>query len=403
MSVIIIQKFANREIRVGAQSIVIAPKNYGDKKNEIDRDRFSNCVQDYEVSSQNVVGGYALGYDRAGCAIAIPYSEDDHARAKNRLDIISEFQQRSLKVKNRGGWGFSPRVTAFGRNARHRLLEAGAIMDKLYGKQVCEVTCTVPGSTKEAFRTVSQWSGWIMNRLTQIVRRSTHAPGWFYVWELQKRGALHLHFAIGCSNLRDAVSLAQEIEFKWFEVLLELKDKSNVDVFRKNERWTWRDFPKEWRSHVLPVYKSVAAYFSKYVGKQSNTLTRNNKAFCPARWWGSSANIKREIDNERKSFSIEIRSKDEPKALSFCYKILSQFNPVKQYGYIFQLGQSAKGTELGGGSRTISFFSDSNFAEISQLIVGMADFITQTWGIYADIPELPTQTSKYKLIIGTQT
>ena len=403
MTQIVLQRFANREIRIGAQSILTAPKNYGDKKNETERDRFSNCVRDYEISLQNVAGGYELGYDRSGSAIAIPYTQDKHDRCKQRLDIISEFQQRSLKVKKIGGWGFSPMITAFGRNARHRLLEAGAVMDNLYGKNVCEVTCTIPGSTTEAFRTVSQWSGWIMNRLTQIVRRSMHDPGWFYVWELQKRGALHLHFAIGCSELSDAVNLAQEIEFKWFELLLELKDKTGVDVFRKNDRWTWRNFPKEWRSHVLPVYKSVAAYFSKYVGKQSNALNRNNKTFCPARWWGSNQSIKEGIKDARFSKKVEVRLQNVEIALSYLREALMLLSPVKQYRYDFCLGESKAGAKLGSGSREILYYSDSSFREASDLLIPLFEYITQTWGIYADIPPLPTQTSKYKLIIGTQT
>jgi hypothetical protein len=402
MSTIILQRFANREIRIGAQSITTAPKNYGDKKDDIERDRFSNCVQDYYVSSQNVVEGFSLGYDRAGCAIAIPHTQDDHKRQKCRLDIISEFQQRSLKVKSRGGWGFSPKPTTFGKNARHRLLEAGAIMDNLHQKNVCEVTCTIPGSTVDSLRAVSQWSGWIMNRLTQIVRRSKSDPAWFYVWELQKRGALHLHFAIGCSSLPDAILLAQQIEFKWFELLLELKDKCDVDVFRKNAKWTWRDKPQNWQSHVLPIYKSVAAYFSKYVAKQSNNRSRNYKKFFPARWWGSSKSIKEGIDNERVKITVEVRCQDVATAMSFLRNVLSSFEPIKTYRYGFDLGKSANGTDLGGGEREISYFQMDRFKLLSELMSALGEYVTQTWGIYADIPELPTQASKYKSIIGTQ-
>ena len=400
---IVLQRFANREIRLGCQSIAIAQKNKGDKSEEFARDRFSNCVQDYYVSSQNVVGGYELGYNRSGAAIAIPYTQDKHDGCKRRLDIISEFQQRSLKIKNRGGWGFSPKPTTFGKNARHRLLEAGAIMDCLCGKNVVEVTCTIPGSTREAFRTVSKYSGWIMNRITQIVRRAAGNPAWFYVWELQKRGALHLHFAIGSSNLPDALNLAQEIEFKWFELLLELRDKTDVDVFRKNERWTWRNVPKEWQSHILPVYKSVAAYFSKYVGKQSNIVTRNNKAFCPARWWGSSSSIKKGIEDARVKISIEISLPNVEEAIAFLRDVFNSFRPIKSYQYDFDLGASKSGTELGGGWREIHYFDDVPFMSASDVMSALAEHVTQTWGIYADIPPMPAQTLKHKSIIGTQT
>jgi hypothetical protein len=403
MTQILLQKFANREIRIGCQSIAIAKKKMGDRRKDLVESQFAQKILDLEVSAANLRDGWELGTDRKGCAIAIPYTLEKHDRCKSRLDIISEFQHRSLKVKNKGGWGFSPKPTTFGKNARHRLLEAGAIMDGLYGKNVCEVTCTIPGSTRESFRTVSQYSGWIMNRLTQIVRRSKHDPAWFYVWELQKRGALHLHFAIGCSNLPDALELAQKIEFKWFELLLELQDKMNVDVFRKNAKWSWRNAPEKWQSHVLPVYKSCAAYFSKYVGKQSNVVTRNNKAFCPARWWGSSSSIKRGVNDARVKISIEVSLPNVEEAIAFLRDVFSSFKPIKSYRYEFDLGKSKSGQELGGGWREISYYDDESFMSASSLMSALAEYVTQRWGIYAGIPITVTQTSKNKSIIGTQT
>lgn len=404
MPQIILQKFANREVRLGFQSIAVNPKKKGDKAEDTRNERFSQKVLDLYCSSQNVIGGYELGYDRSGCAIALPYSAAKHKQLEKRLDIRSEFQQRSLKSSNKGGWGFSPKPTNFTKNARHRLLEAGAILDNLYGKNVCEVTCTIPGSTKEAFSTVSQYSGWIMNRLTQIVRRSTDNPAWFYVWELQKRGALHLHFAIGCSNLSDAVRLAQEIEFKWFELLLELKDKNNVDVFRKNGDFSWRNRPEKWQSHVAPISKSVAAYFSKYISKQSNSDSRNIKKFPPARWWGSCSYLKRKIEDARFKISIEVSLQMAKPALLFLRNVLLQYEPIRNYKYDFDLGQSASGTILGGGWREISYFDSEGFLQISGLMSALAEYVMQTWGVYADIPclhvEMGMQTL-YKEVMQT--
>lgn len=400
MSTIVIQKFANREIRIGCQSIAIAPRNKGDKKVDFTNSKYAQKILDFQVSQANVREGYELAFDRKGKAIAQPYTQAQHDQLAKRLDIRNEFQQRSLKLKTKGGWGFAPRVTAFGKNARHRLLEAGAIMDSLFGKNVCEVTCTIPGSTRDSFRTVSQYSGWIMNRITQIVRRSKHNPGWFYVWELQERGALHLHFAIGCSELSDAVHLAQEIEFKWFELLLELKDKTNVDIFRKNAWWTWRDKPQKWKSHVLPVYQSVAAYFSKYVGKSSNSNTGNIKQYAPARWWGSSQSIKRGIENARIKIAIEVSLPNVGMALAFLRDAFLSFPCLKTYRYDFDLGTSRSGAILGGGWREISYYEDKQFNDLSEILVALGEYLTQTWGIYADIPSLRRHDSTQTSIIG---
>lgn len=402
MSQIILQKFANREVRIGAQSIAIAPKKKGDRALDVSVHKFSQKILDYQVAQANLKEGWEIGQDRRGCAIAIPYGQEQFDRQVSRLDIISEFQDRSLKVKKRGGWGFAPRTTTFGKKGRHLLLEGGAVMDSLCGKNVAMVTCTIPGKTEESARTVADWSGWIMNRITQIMRDSGKDVAWFYVFELQKRGALHIHFAIGSSSLREALTLAQEIEFRWFELLLELKDKTGVDVFKKNKHWSWRHLPENWKSDVQVVGKSVAAYFSKYASKNSGKSTRWNRGFCPARWWGSSKSIKRGIEDARIKISIEVPVQNVEKATTFLRDVISSFNPIKSYRYDFDLGKSAMGTDLGGGWREISYLDDLEFGDISGILDSLAEYITQTWGVYADIPPLPTQTSKYKSIIGTE-
>ena len=90
-------------------------------------------------------------------------------------------------------------------------------------------------------------------------------------------------------------------------------------------------------------------------------------------------------------------------AMSFLRNVLTVCEPIKTYQYSFDLGTSASGTILGGGFREISYFDDERFLYLSEVIVALGEYVTQTWGIYADIPKLPTQTSKYKNIIGTQT
>jgi hypothetical protein len=365
MSTIILQRFANREYRLTHQDVFAGKRKGGDKYTEKQAEKYAIAARDTYVLQQELRQGEAALISD-GRLERRSFGEVDARLGIRALDIINEFQQRSLKVKNKGGWGFQPKPTVFGKNARHRLLEAGAVMDKMCGRNVCEVTCTIPGSGREVFKTVANWSGWIMNRLTQLVRRSEKATGWFYVWELQKRGALHLHFAIGSSTLSDAVSLAQELEFMWFELLLELKDKTGVDVFRKTPNWTWRNSPQEWKSHCLPVYKSVAAYFSKYCSKQSKASGKSAKYYSPARFWGSNKSIKDGIKAGRKKWKFEGSKKTCTEISEFLQGWLSDREKIKQYSYEFQLGKTKAGTELGGGGVQVNFYSDTGFARLQQ-------------------------------------
>ena len=363
MSTIILQRFTNREYRLTLQNILSRAPKGRDKYQEKQAERYAIAVHDTFVLQKEFQQGEAVSISE-GKLKRRCFGEIDARAGIRSLDIIHESQRASLTSKNKGGWGFQPKPTVFGKNARHRLLEAGAVMDKLCGRNICEVTCTIPGSGREVFKTVANWSGWIMNRMTQIIRRFKEPTAWFYVWELQKRGALHLHFAIGSSSLPDAVSIAQQLEFMWFKLLLELKDKTGVDVFRKTPTWTWRNTPEKWKSHCLPVYKSVAAYFSKYCSKQSRAAGKTAKYYSPARWWGSSKSIKDGINEGRKKWKID-GSKEMCKEIQEHLQAwLENKDRIKKYSYEFQLGQTAMGTELGGGEVWVNYYTDTGFSRM---------------------------------------
>lgn len=382
MSTIILQKFANREIRIGCQSLTTPEKKWGDRNADEKSSHYAKKVLEEYVLSSGERSGWEAHTARCGAVTAIPFQEQS---VKRLLDIRNEFQQRTLVSRNKGGWGFAPKPTAFNKNARHRLLEAGAILDQLCSKNVVEVTTTLPGSTDEAMEVVSKYSGWIMNRLTQIVRRSESVTGWFYVWELQSRGALHLHFAIGASTLAEAKHLAEEIEFKWFELLLELKEKSGVDAFARRQGGSWRYKNSVWQSHVQPIRKSVAAYFSKYCGKQSEPSRKAAFQFVPARWWGSSSSLKRGVENARFRIAFEVRLPDVGLAIAFLRDTITSFAPIKRYRYDFDLGVSRSGAFLGGGWREIFYFSDEKFQDFLEILTALGDYCVNTFGAYADI------------------
>ncbi|MGL5808569.1 MAG: rolling circle replication-associated protein, partial [Nocardioides sp.] len=214
--------------------------------------------------------------------------EWDVRRAISALDISNEFHLKP-KDKIRGGWGKLSQPTTFGKNARHRLLESGAIIDKECGLNAWEITCTIPGNTRAAFRTVAEHTGWIMNELTREIRRAK-CQLWFYVWELQKRGALHLHLCVADPSM-DLSSLASRLESRWWELLQSLCTRTETDVFAKSSKKTWRFTPAVWRSHIAPIKKSVAAYFSKYAGKTAlptSSPKTSNRVYTPSRWWGCS-------------------------------------------------------------------------------------------------------------------
>lgn len=360
MTTIILQRFANREYRLTRQSIVSPGKSKGDKYAERQSEKYAQAVVDAYVLDQNFNSQLMCASPEEGGRIS-RMSHSDIIRGIRSLDIIDEFQTSKVS-KQKGGWGSLAKPTSFTRNARHRLLEAGAVIDNACGLNAWEITCTIPGSTDEAFRAVAENTGWIMNELTQIIRRKK-CQWWFYVWELQKRGALHLHLLIADPE-RDLMALGNLLESRWWGLLQSLSRRLNVDIFAKSKTQTWKEQPSVWQSHIAPIQKSVAAYFAKYAGKGSSSLTKYKgfrKVYTPSRWWGSSSTVKAAITEGRQKYSIEVSRTLSKDLVAHIKEFLNNSGKLKTYNYQFDLGKSKNGTNLGGGDVCINYYDTQTF------------------------------------------
>jgi hypothetical protein len=238
------------------------------------------------------------------------------ARNASTLDLLKKSQHPEKKERI---WGKKQSKKDFRFEAGQKIRDGGAIIDRFVGKRNSTMlTCTLPGSTSEACDAVARWSGWIVNRMLQVVRRvkdKANPPHWFFVWEHQKRGALHLHFCLGWKTSQaERELLANKLGDKFYECLLEIYNKDNVDCFkRKGFQGTWRYNPNKWQRDVQQVNKSVASYFAKYCKKnaryngtnedkssdrqgdhfvrQTAIASRKTVSY-PSRYWGSSRTIK---------------------------------------------------------------------------------------------------------------
>lgn len=390
MSTIILQRFANREYRLTNQSILPPKKKAGDKYAETRAERYAKAVHSTYVLSESLKQGIVADYSSEGSRFSA-FGEVEARQALRALDIINEFHLVQ-KVVQKGGWGHLSRPTSFTRNARHRLLEAGAIVDKFCGLNAYEITCTLPGSTRDSMQLLAEHTGWIMNEMTRVIRRAK-CKYWFYVWEYQKRGALHLHLLVADPE-KNLSSLANRLEKRWWELLESISDRTGQDAFARKTGGTWRTTPIRWQSHIAPIQKSVAAYFSKYAGKgqsRSSKKCKSQQPFCPSRWWGCSTEIKEQIKAHRQKYTLTVSTSTSHKIEDYLQTWLASPERIKQYSYEFQLGKTKAGTELGGGGVWVNFYTDAGFARLQQwesvMWQGVLDIAAEC-GEYED----PTQT-----------
>lgn len=311
------------------------------------------------------------------------------ARAATLLDITKKSQRPS----SHANWGKAQKPKAFGSNARHRILESGAVIDRAKPKSsTYELTLTLPGSTPEAIKAVADWSGWIVNRQLQSIRRIDKSirPWWFFVWEFQKRGALHQHWCIAADTPEMAYSIAMEIRQLWYKCLHELLDKAGVDCYARKGFGTWRDSPKQWQWHCQAIKKSVAAYFSKYTSKEGANVrreqryTRTGKIHYPSRWWGSSAEVKLGVKEWRIEGSLSGITREFAESLRA--KLLTYTTGLtitRQYQYEFNIEGETFYDRASGKNRRVSYCSGS------------------VWVLYVKPSAFESIHSQFRDILGT--
>lgn len=201
----------------------------------------------------------------------------------------------------------------FTAKARETLENAGVVAEIEWGRNAVLVTCTLPATGFEAYKLLADSSGKIMSRLWDRLsvhcKRKLNRParlGWFYVWEKQKRGALHLHACLAACPQdftgEELLSLGEKVTQWWFEILRDIGDENQVNMFLNTETGIdWSDSPQNWQSDVQLIKKSIARYLSKYASK--NAATERGATFdgdsdgypTPSRWWGKNQVISRLI------------------------------------------------------------------------------------------------------------
>jgi hypothetical protein len=293
------------------------------------------------------------------------------AAAANALDIIIRLQEITEL-------GCDNPQRSFGKRGRHTLLESGAVADRLAGLNAVCVTLTLPGSTQESIRALAAYSSWITNSLFQVLRdwrkKYKRKIEYFYVWELQKRGALHLHICLAADSEQETLerlqTLGLKMKNKWFNLLREMATTKavkrfgkkegklpGVDMFARNRViqgkhnqtvQTWRNKPDKWQWDVTPIKKSVAAYFSKYAGKgnaapvdkkgfEKYSIKAGRRCYVPSRWWGVSKALMQAIKANRFEYVVEMSGLQSSSILDAIHQQLALSPITKAYGYNWQV------------------------------------------------------------------
>lgn len=188
------------------------------------------------------------------------------------------------------GYGALPlKPTKFGLNAKRTVLRSGGALEKSSTPNECLfLTGTLPGSTEDSFRSIAAYSAYLVNGLKAWI--SNYIPNKldFYVWEYQKRGALHLHYCIHAPDTIAREFILKNFKAWWIGILHKIGEKSNCDLFKKNSNYSHRSDESKVRARAEVCRKSPARYLAKYLTKSIHPKRGNARFFTPSRWFGVS-------------------------------------------------------------------------------------------------------------------
>lgn len=225
------------------------------------------------------------------------------------LAVDANFTATKKDTVKRSGYGEkSSQPVAFTARARRSVRWGAAAIEREFGKENCYfVTFSLPGGSELAMTTFALWSSWLLDLLNKkLARLCVWVDGKCYrlsTWELQKRGALHLHLLVVAVD----DSFIPNLQSYYVSLLEKLSDSTGVDMFQRANGSSWRDRVEtlvkigrkkgRWVNGTCRVVdlmcdakrvqKSVTSYLSKYMSKGGSVSGQT-----PARWWSMSKGVR---------------------------------------------------------------------------------------------------------------
>lgn len=217
------------------------------------------------------------------------------SRYGGQLDFASVLSQKT-DVK-RGSKGIS-------KKGRLSIRRYAALLGRNTRRRQVFLTGTLPGSTEESLAAIAEKSGYMVKMVQTYLSRAANCDAkqmeYVWVWEHQKRGALHMHLVARTPSRAQAKLLQQRWRSVWSQILRLVDSKVDCDLFEKYYGGSHRDSPEDWQVDAALVKKSAAKYLSKYLSKGGGFHSR----FCPSRWWGVSSSLRSSLSEYVNSNTI---------------------------------------------------------------------------------------------------
>jgi hypothetical protein len=236
-------------------------------------------------------------------------------RVKPSLRCISRLERRA---ESRRTWQVGgrtrhlPQKTRFSTYGRNFVRDAAHLVERDGQGRASFLTFTFAGGTQAGYDVMSAASGYICDRLNRWLRYKVHGGEFVYIWELQERGAPHLHYLFRWAGQETGDDLRDLCQAEWRKILLEVSADSGTDLFARLEGGSWRDDPQKPFVDCKPVDWGYAQYMSKYMSKTKSKGGRGH-TWVPGRWWAVSAPLRVKVLAERLTVELTFPSEEAAK------------------------------------------------------------------------------------------
>lgn len=215
-----------------------------------------------------------------------------------------------------GGLSNSHKRTEFGRGAIARIFDAAGAMDReAPGPQdYLFLTATLPGDTEEAKWGIAEYAHEIIDGLKSWLSKRMLNRLEFYVWENQRRGALHFHYCIYCPDKSVSDFVIRNFKEEMVRLYDGIEKKHGCNLWGKYGYFDAAGKAKILQARVEVVYKSVGAYMAGYLGGKGGKHSKDkNHRYYPKRWFGVSRPLSSLISEHTKEIKHEFTSLREAK------------------------------------------------------------------------------------------
>lgn len=308
------------------------------------------------------------------------------------LDIIQKKESRLKIIQIRKN---TPK--SFTKISGQRLRECGAAMDIMSKgnlEECYEICLTLPANHEAAFHALAKNTYFATHRIFDYLKKQYHGEvSWFYCWEYQKRGALHLHMAVHHRASLLLPTICSDIKRAWVRILKDIGDiEGGISMFAN--KYGKEVHEKHWQMHSAQIRKSVGSYFSKYAGKEESKNAWYCQKYPISRFWGSSKRIKKVISENSVEavwdFQGDLESAEKFHAellekLIVCEEIvkISEYNfcITSKHSYNARIGEGGKirlfpikPKIYASGRRLTAYIYANNFSKVKDLAKSMVAY-----------------------------